>query len=171
MTPEEERLILSLTIVPGQAHVDTSEDVLRYYGTSNGRGLGLKLLGDAVEAQNGTDVEMAIIVCYTFGFGNEHLGLLLLLCSANWHQKHEDVVSMLAQLRAPEAVDCLYLSAQWIPEYLNFDDSRALATKAIWALGGTPGLEAGQALTRLLMSDNEVVQQAARVQLRRRKEG
>lgn len=170
MTPEEQRLIMSLVVVPGRDHVDTRDEVLHVYGTSDGYNLGLTLLGDAAESQNGHDVESSLIVCNTFGFGLDHLDLLLRLCLADWHQKHEDVVAMLGKLRAPKAVDVLYYAAQWIPEYLDFDDSRALAIKAIWALGGTPGPEAEQALTRLLMSDSEALQQAARAQLERRRE-
>jgi hypothetical protein len=46
----------------------------------------------------------------------------------------------------------------------------ALAVKAIWALGGTPGAEAEQALERLLGAEGEVVREAARAQLARREE-
>jgi hypothetical protein len=61
----------------------------------------------------------------------------------------------------------LYHAAWWVPDYLDFDESRALAVKAIWALGGTPGAEAEQALERLLGAEGEVVREAARAQLAR----
>ena len=70
----------------------------------------------------------------------DHLDLLVQLASADWHHKHEDVVSALGQLRSPAAVEALYHAAWWVPDYLDFDESRALAVKAIWALGGTPGV-------------------------------
>jgi HEAT repeat protein len=88
--------------------------------------------------------------------------------SANWHHKHEDAASALGKLRTPGAVDALYEMTQWVPEYLDFEESRALATKAIWALAGTPGPEAEQALTRLIGSDDEIVRVGAEAQLKRR---
>ncbi|MBB2749926.1 UNVERIFIED_ORG: HEAT repeat protein [Rhizobium aethiopicum] len=63
------------------------------------------------------------------------MGLLLQLLQEGWHFKHEDVVSALADLKAPEAVEALYKVTYWVPSYLEFDDARALAVKAIWALG------------------------------------
>ena len=111
---------------------------------------------------------MALIVCATFGFTMGHLDLLVQLASADWHHAHENVVSALAQLRAPAAVDALYHAGWWIPDYLDFDENRALAVKAIWALGGTPGPEADHALKRLLGAGGEIVREAARSQLMRR---
>ncbi|MFD5103330.1 hypothetical protein [Streptomyces albidochromogenes] len=37
------------------------------------------------------------------------------------------------------------MATRWIPEYLDFDEFRALAVKAIWALGAIPGPEARDA--------------------------
>jgi hypothetical protein len=170
VTPEDRRVISSLVVVPGRGRQGSPEDVLRHFGTTDGRALGLRLLRDAVDRQDGRDVEMALIVCATFGFTLDHLDLLVQLASADWHQKHEDVVSALGQLRAPAAVDALYHAAWWIPDYLDFDENRALAVKAIRALGGTPGTEAQQALKQLLSAEGEIVREAASAQLLRRKE-
>jgi hypothetical protein len=163
-------VISSLVAVPGRSSRGSPEDVLRHFGTTDGRALGLRLLSDAVDRQDGLDVEMALIVCATFGFTMDHLDLLVQLASADWHHKHEDVVSALGQLRAPAAVDALCHDAWWIPDYLDFDESRALAVKAVWALGGTPGAEAEQALKQLLSAEGEIVREAARAQLIRRAE-
>jgi HEAT repeat protein len=168
MTPEDERVVLSLVTVPGRGQAGSPEEVLRHFGTADGHQLGLDLLRDAVDRQDGLDVELALIVCATFGFTPDHLDLLLGLASADWHCKHEDVVSALGELRTQAAVDALFQATQWVPEYLDYDDSRALATKAIWALGGTPGPEAQRALERLLGSDSEIVRETAAQQLQRR---
>ncbi|WP_073814917.1 hypothetical protein [Streptomyces sp. CB02261] len=45
----------------------------------------------------------------------------------------------------------------WIPEYLDFDENRALAVKAIWALGAIPGTEAREALEDLRDDENEII--------------
>jgi len=55
-----------------------------------------------------------------------------------------------------------------VPPYLDFDESRALARKAIWALGAIPGPEARQALTWLMDAENSVVREGAEAQLARR---
>jgi hypothetical protein len=170
VTPADRRAIACLVIVPGRSRSGSPEDVLRHFETTDGRSLGLRLLRDAVDRQDNLDVEMALIVCFTFGFTVDHLDLLMQLTSADWHRKHEDVVSALGLLRAPTAVDALYHAAWWIPDYLDFDESRALAVKAIWALGGIPGIEAEEALKRLLIAEDEIVRGAAKAQLMRRAE-
>jgi hypothetical protein len=170
VTSGDRQVIYGLAFIPGRGRKNSSEDVLRHFGTTDGRALGLCLLRDAADRQDGLDVEMALSVCATFGFTMDHLDLLVQLASADWHHKHEDVVSALGQLRSPAAVEALYHAAWWVPEYLDFDESRVLAVKAIWALGGTPGAEAEQALERLLSAEGEVVREAARAQLARREE-
>lgn len=169
MTPEGRTLILSLVFVPGRGREGSPSDVLRHFGASDGRVLGEGLLRDAVMRKSAEDVEMALIVCAIFGVTADALDLLVHLCSADWHYQHENVLSALDELRQPAAVDALYHATQWIPEYLDYDESRALATKAIWGLGNTPGPEAEQALTRLLNSNDEIVREGAKAQLARRK--
>ena len=170
MTPEDRAAVMSLAVVPGRDRQGSPEGVLRHFGAADGKALGLSLLRDAVDRRDGLDVEMALIVCATFGFTEDHLGLLVRLASADWHHKHEDVVSALGWLRSPAAVEALYHAAWWVPAYLDFDESRALAVKAIWALGGTPGPEAEHALKQLLSAEDDVVREAARAQLDRREE-
>jgi hypothetical protein len=168
VTPEDRAAVMSLVAVPGDGRQSSPEEVLRRFGVADGKALGVSLLRDAVDRQDGLDVEMALIVCATFGFTMDHLDLLVRLASADWHHKHEDVVSALGQLRAPAAVDALYHAAWWVPDYLDYDESRALAVKAIWALGGTPGDEAEQALKQLVSAEDEIVREAAWDQLNRR---
>ncbi|HEX7737685.1 MAG TPA: HEAT repeat domain-containing protein [Ktedonobacteraceae bacterium] len=169
MTPEERSLIMSLAFVPGRDRKGSPSDVLQHFGATDGRILGDGLLRDAVMRQSAEDVEMALIVCFTFGIIADSLDVLVHLCSADWHSQHENVVSALDKLRQPAAVDALYHATQWIPEYLAYDEYRALATKAIWGLGNTPGPEAEQALMRLLNSNDKIVRKGAKAQLARRK--
>lgn len=168
MTPEEHRLIFSLVLVPGRPYEGDRNKILEHFGTQDGRALGLRLLRDAIETKNADDVEAALIVCSAFGLGEEHLGLLIDLVRADWHFSHENIVSLLDGFRSPAAVEALYHAATWVPDYLEFDEARALAVKAIWALGNTPGSEAEHALRRLSTSDSEVVREEAKAQLARR---
>lgn len=169
MTPEDEKVILGLVYSPANpTRVGSPEEVLRHFGASDGRQLGLKLLKEAIESRYADGVELALIVSNEFGITMDYLDMLLQLCAADWHHMHEDVVSLLGQLRTSTAVDALYRAAVWIPDYLDYDDNRALARKAIWALGGTPGPEAEAALVRLRDSDSEIVRKGAEAQLERR---
>ncbi|PTX97670.1 hypothetical protein DB354_05135 [Opitutus sp. ER46] len=114
-------------------------------------------------------MQCVLIVGHAFGFAADQVGVLSRLLEADWHVSHEDVVSALDKLRSPAAVSALVRATEWIPEYLNYDDSRALAGKAIWALGKVPGGEAESALRKLAASNESVIRDAALQQLERRK--
>jgi PBS lyase HEAT-like repeat len=168
VTPDERQAIMSLVTVPGLGRQGSPEQVLDRFGSTDGPALGLRLLRDAFARRDADDIELALIVCDTFGVAEEHVEPLVWLLTVDWHHSHEEAARLLGQLRSPAAVDALLRAAQWVPAYLDYDDSRALATKAIWALGGTPGPEAERALRRLLDSDSEIVREEATAQLRRR---
>jgi hypothetical protein len=169
MNEDDRQAAFSLVYYPAVGRRGTPEDVLRHFGTTDGRSLGLTTLRQAIGDRDAKDLEAAVTLCTVFGFDREHLPLLIELESADWHYLHEDVVTMLAELRTPEVVDSLVHATQWIPEYLDFDDTRALARKAIWGLGGIPGPEAERALTSLLADKDERVGKWARKQLDRRR--
>jgi HEAT repeats len=165
---QQRDLVLSLVIVPGRGRRSSPAEVLGRFGTADGPALGLKLLRDAIERHDGTGVETGLIVGFTYGLTADHLEPLLELSSADWHQRHEDVVIALRDLHTPAAVTAFVHATRWIPAYLDFDESRALARKAIHALGETPGPEARQALTELAGSDDEILRETARRVLERR---
>jgi hypothetical protein len=168
---ERDEVIMSLGFVPGRGRKGSPEDVLRYFGVTDGPRLGLDLLRNALQRRDGRDVEMALLVCFTFGFTPDHLQPLLELSFADWHTRHEDVVSALQDLNTPAAVPAFVHATRWIPTYLDWDDNRALAKKAIHALGKAPGLEAEQALMQLIVDyDDEVLRETARRVLKRRQD-
>ncbi|MGW3653677.1 HEAT repeat domain-containing protein [Streptomyces sp. NPDC000878] len=144
MTSEERKLILLLVTYPGSGREGSPEVVLRHFGTDDGSALGLRLLRDSLDRRDGIDVELALIVGATFGVTEDYVDLLVQLSAANWHQSHEDIVSALAKLRTPRGIEALYQATQWVPEYLDYDDSRALATKAIWGLAPLRDLGRGK---------------------------
>jgi len=168
MSPEDCDLVFSFGGAPGRGEGVARDDILRHFDTDDGRGLGLHLLREATSDRAPVDLEAAIIVCNLFGFGAEHLALLVDLVYEVWHQQHENVVSMLGKLKNPDATAAMYHAATWVPDYLDWDENRALAVKAIWGLGGTPGIEAERALLRLREDGDEIVREEAEAQLRRR---
>jgi hypothetical protein len=167
MTPEERSRVLALVVAPGRRRPVAPEEFLRCFGVSDGVVLGLDLLRDAIERRDPVDVELALIVCFTFGFSGDHLEPLVKLAFANWHERHEDVATALGRIGSPGSVDALVHLAEWVPAYLEFDDARALATKAISALGSIGGDEAYQALESLSGSTSDVVAETARAQIER----
>jgi hypothetical protein len=171
MTPEEQDLIMGLAFVPGVGRTRTLDEVLAHFGESDGGALALRLLRDAMERRDADDVEMALIVHGAADASvEEFMEPLIDLFPADWHRDHEDIVSMLGKLRSPETVPTLVLATRWVPEYLDFDDCRALAVKAIWALGRIPGPEAREALEGLRDDENEIIRENAVKQLARRGE-
>lgn len=168
MTPDERKLVLSLVISPRNPSGGDADAVLKHFGTEDGRELARTQLVKAIEAQDATDVELSLILCSRFGYDATLLPLLLELAPATWHHKHEDVVTMLGKLKTAETIDALYQATQWVPDYLDYDDSRALARKAIWALGSIGDPRAEEALKRLLSDTDEEVREAAAEQVQRR---
>jgi HEAT repeat protein len=157
---------MALFVVPGRQPM-SNEQFLKKFGAVDGRDLGLDLLRDAVNRRDPVDVELALVVCFRFGFTNDHLQPLLTLAFADWHQRHEDVASALGELRSPASIDALAHLARWVPAYLEYDDARALAVKAIWALGGIGVATARGALTSLADSPSSIVAENAAAQLRK----
>ena len=66
------------------------------------------------------------------------------------------------------ATDAFYRATLKLHTYLDYDDSRALASKAIWALGRLGDATADQRLRSLAESGEPVVRAYAREQLYRR---
>ncbi|MFJ8650689.1 HEAT repeat domain-containing protein [Streptomyces sp. NPDC093546] len=171
MTPEEQDLVMGLVFVPGKGRTHTLDEVLAHFGESDGGSLALRLLQDAMERQDADDVEMALIVHAAADASvEEFLEPLTELFPADWHREYEDIVSMLGTLRSPKTVPTLVLATRWVPEYLDWDENRALAVKAIWALGAISGSEAREALEGLRDDENEIIRENALKQLARRGE-
>jgi hypothetical protein len=167
MSPEERSLVRGLYVVPGGRQSLSPGEFVRRFGAADGIALGLGLLRDAVERRDPADVELALVVCFRFGFSDGHLRPLMTLAFADWHQRHEDVAMALGKLRSPGAVDALVRLAQWVPAYLEFDDGRALAVKAIWALGGIGGDAAHSGLKSLASSECGILAENAIAQLQK----
>lgn len=165
MTNEERDLVFALAT----HKLSEADFLIQFRHSSNGRKLCEELLREALHSRIAEDVEWALIVGFTFGFTCETLDSLLELAPSPWHYKHEDVVTALECLNTPKAIEALYLATQWVPDYLDFDDSRALAVKAIWALGHINSPMAEAALNKLKSNSNSILAQAALNQLQRRK--
>jgi HEAT repeat protein len=167
VSPEQRSLVMALVMVPGGREPLATDEFLQHFNATDGAVLGLDLLRDAIDRHDPVDVELALVVCFKFGFSHDHLEPLITLAFADWHQRHEDVAMALGRLRVPSSAAALMHLAQWVPSYLEFDEARALAVKAIWALGSIGGEEAHQALESLSQSESKVVAENALAQLQK----
>jgi hypothetical protein len=171
MTEEQRKLCRDLMIHPPEGLRQISkEEFLRQFPSAVERGkLALKLLEGAFQIQDAKDLDCALIVGFTFGFAPEHADIFCQLINAEWHHSHEDLVSALDEMKSPNAAEALFCATQWIPRYLEFDESRALASKAIWALGKLASSDADMKLTMLVNSKDVFLRKAAAQQLERRR--
>jgi len=170
MTEEQRSLCRNIVITPPRGVSQISkEEFLRHFPSAIEHGkLAVRLLEDACQAQNAEDLQCALIIGFAFGFVPEHLNTLRHLVESGWHYSHEDVVSALGELRTADAIGALFHATCWIPKSLEYDESRALAVKAIWALGKIPGAEAETKLETLTRSGDAILRKTAEEQLERR---
>ncbi|HEY1422966.1 MAG TPA: HEAT repeat domain-containing protein, partial [Candidatus Acidoferrum sp.] len=71
-------------------------------------------------------------------------------------------------LRDQKTVDTLYSAATIVPGYLEYDEAKALAVKAIWALGKIENEAAEAKLGVLARSEHPIIRDEAINQPRRR---
>lgn len=171
MTTEELKLCEALIVTPPQGERAISkEDFMRRFPSALEDGkLAMPILQEAAESRNAKQLQCALTIGHTFGFSPAQVAILVRVLGDDWHYSHEDVVDALNDLASVSAVSALFDATQRIPTYLQYDDSRALAVKAIWALGRTPGSEAELALRTLASSENVLLREGAQRQLQRRK--
>lgn len=159
MNTREGQLILNLV-----TKRISQEEFLRNFRPSekNHRKLTLDLLEEAYRDKKSDDVEFALMFGGVFsGFFSEHLDVLCRLSEADWHHSHEDIVTDLDRLRDKRAIDILYHAALKRHKYLDYDDARALAVKAIWALRNLNDPSADEKLKLLTTNEDEIVREKA----------
>jgi hypothetical protein len=167
MTSEERNSILDMML-----HRISEEEFLRRFRIRrvDGSNLALRILEEAYRQKDAHEVESGLGVGFHFGMTLDHLDILCRLSDADWHIIHEDIVTALGKLRDVRAVEPLYRASLKLHPYLDFDDARALAVKAIWALGGLKDPLGDEKLRLLARSENEIVKENARDQLRHRRQ-
>lgn len=165
MTAEQRKSVLDL--VGGRI---SDEEFLRRFNIArvDASKLSLRVLDDAYDRRDPDDVEFGLLIGFHFGFSPEHVDILCRLSDAEWHTQHENVILALDELSDQRAVGCFYRAALKLHPYLDYDEFRALAVKAIWALGKVQDSAADEKLRLLAESDQVIVRDEAQNQLRRR---
>ena len=117
MTEEQRKLCGALALFPNGRRRMNKEDFVRRFPSAVEHGrLAPRILEDAYKARESRDLECALIIGFVFGFAPQHTKILSHLVEADWHVRHEDVVSALDKLRTPGTVEALFRATQWIPK-------------------------------------------------------
>jgi hypothetical protein len=151
VTPEQERLILSLVVVPGAGpqRRASAEELLAAFGAQDGKDLCGRLLHEAMAERSAKDVELTLVLAETFGLNESSLPTLQSLARETWHGMHEDISWSLERLGGPAVVDDLEFLAGAGPEFQGYEGSTSLAKKAVHSLERIATPSARAALARL----------------------
>ncbi len=158
MTSDERALVLEMVT----KELPKGVFLQRFRSAKDGKKLTLTLLEEGLHGRSTEDVDCAILVGFTFGFDATHIDALCSLAVEEWHHSHENIVMALDKINDGRAIDTLFHLTQVIPNYLEYDESRALAVKAIWALGKLGAIEALQTVAE---SDDPILKANALKQL------
>jgi hypothetical protein len=114
----------------------------------------LVYLEKSIDSNDGDYVEDVLNGAFKSGLSPDLVPALIRLLSLKWHQRHEDVVGALQELKDPKSVEALFQAATSKHEYLSFDEFDGLARKCTWALADIGTEEAKSKLAILSKSDN-----------------
>lgn len=130
----------------------------------------LESLQHSYQFRSGDDLEYVLLLSFTFDIIDESFSeILCKILLGDWHYKHEDIAMMLQQLKWPPSVDALYETAIRKFEYLDYDESHALARKCIHALSDLNTKESIEKLQLLTESTVSVIKESAEKQLLKHK--
>jgi hypothetical protein len=174
MTPIERNLCRRLSHGINHLAGGISKEVfLKSFPTAvvNGK-VSTALLLEAARERSDEELACVLVIGFVFGFAPEQSEIFAPLIGADWHKSHEDIVETLKEIgrHDPNTLDALFEATQWVPKYLDYDDTRAFASKAIWAIGEFDGPEAESRLRELAQSDDPVLRSDAQQQLERQAE-
>ena len=109
-----------------------------------------QLLEIAYDEKEAYDVDYLLHVGFTFKlFAEEYIEILCKLIQSIWHEQHENIAGIFQFLKSPQSIESLYKTAITQFEYLDYDESYALAVKCIWALGDINTIESKKKLEPL----------------------
>lgn len=153
MTPEQSEAVLALVHRPAEPAPDPT-DLVRRTGRTDPTTWALLELQGAIGRRSADDVELAMVVAAVFGEDDRFVAPPTQLLETDQHVQHEDAASALDGLGAGSAVPALVHAAHHVPDYLDVDEARSPAVKAIRSLGRIPGDHAELALRQLLQHED-----------------
>ena len=168
MTPEQHEFALALVLVPGRGRALNPDGFRARAGIAQPSEWALQELQNAIDRRDSDDAETALIVGSTFGRDHRWARPYQDLLGTDWHNFHETAAHALGFLGDSDAVLAIVQATRHVPAYLQYDDGRALASKAIHSLGKIPGPGAETALRDLLRHHDPSLSATAQRVLNRR---
>ena len=117
----------------------------------------IEALKTALETSDELMTEDALSLVHSFGIQSDFVPQLIDLIESDWHYRHEDIARLLQDAKDNRATSALHRIASRKFEYLNYDNSYALARKCTWALADIGTLESKNALVDLANSNDETI--------------
>ncbi len=155
MTPDQQDLAFRLVLSPGRGRASSLEEFCQHAGIDDPVAWSLGELDDAISRRDPDDAEAALVVSAAAGRDQRWAPRYRALLQTDWHHLHEGAAFALGALGDADDVPALIHAAHHVPDYLEFDENRGLASKAIHSLGKIPGPEAGAALEALLVTHED----------------
>jgi hypothetical protein len=112
----------------------TEVDFAEIFKSRTPQELTIDLLNEALVTKSADTVECAIMLIDRCGTSETNIERLQSLIKADWHTKHEDIISMLDDLRDERNLDVFIYAVCHFPPHLKYDEGHALARKAIYGL-------------------------------------
>lgn len=149
MKAEQRDAILKMVAYPGESGRHGRNGFIAATGIDHPESWALHELDEGLVNRSAEDVELATTLGALLGVDDRWVDPLIKVLDADWTRSHEDAAEILGDLADPKAVPALIRATRWVPEYLDYDEGRALAVKAIHSLGKIPGPEAALGLDDL----------------------
>ncbi|MDF2699363.1 MAG: hypothetical protein K0Q49_919 [Haloplasmataceae bacterium] len=154
-------------LVRGSITIDKFKKSIPYDLEGNHH-LMIELFNKACFMENGDDIERLLFLGHYYNLDYNYLiDILCKLLKYTWHERHEDIVLILQQLKSPKTVDCLYETAITTYPMFKWDENNALARKCLFALGDINTPDSIKKIYSLSESKNEILRRHALEQINR----
>ena len=119
----------------------------------------------AISKKDADALEDAFIRINKIDNESEYLDLLIFLLAKEWHFMHEDIARELQTLRSPKSIEILHKTIFNKFEYLEYNNSEALARKCVWALADIGNEKAKKILMEVSETKNPKIASYAKKRL------
>ncbi|GIM51446.1 hypothetical protein CAPN004_04760 [Capnocytophaga cynodegmi] len=134
-----------------------SEYDLKYYITQytekeniSAETLSTLFLKDCATNRNNETLEGALLVVFIFNIRNkEVVGLCQSLLLEDWHERHEDIISVLEEARNKESIAYLLKAFQMKLKYMQYNNHYSFHKKLLWAVYKLSGSQYKNELLKL----------------------
>jgi hypothetical protein len=124
----------------------------------------VSLLEKAYIEKDPNKVEYLTIAASADGVSSKYSKIFCKLLKEEWHEKQEDIIMLLAEIKDPDTVDCI---SELVYHKMPWDsaDYSSVGLKSIWALGAIGNDKAIDRLKELANSNVDYIRNIAEKQL------